>query len=319
MLKELIARARKILLPDPKISDRKNLVREIKRFEARLGFKPTKNFLKYSDKLLGYQRTYYTRKTDVLSSHEELKSDTVGFIPHFAGSIPSIPLGTNEDDCDVYCFDAYISGADMPMTPNLIDSSLEEFIAIVLHEDFHEQSNGLPVRINEAAAALISFAGGTDFAAMRFGENSLPARRMRLDAKTFWSLACRMNQLFELLEQRRKDFENRLLTKEGFMAARAYIYEAMRARCRKASVRASAFSLYPPHEANNAWLAVHMTYFKYYPLIYELYEALDHNTKNTAQVLITIGRLMPNEQTAVSAIKHVIAIKRTLGSGSETP
>jgi hypothetical protein len=108
--------------------NRKDLVSAVKRVERKLGFRRRKNFYKESAESVVAYRCYYTGKLELPDSYSGLQL--------VAGTKAGCPVDTQKYDVFFYPMDANASGKT-PVSASLEHESMERFLVVVPHEDFH--------------------------------------------------------------------------------------------------------------------------------------------------------------------------------------
>ena len=136
------------------------IIPALKDLEKKLGFPRTGNFLTHSGKA-AYYRCYYTGKLELPASYDELQLKQV--------KKPDCDVDREKYDVFFYPIEAVANGKT-PVTTSLENSSVERMLAVVPHEDFHEDKNvrKLPANLSEAASTLIGFLTAAEFAREKF-------------------------------------------------------------------------------------------------------------------------------------------------------
>ena len=181
-------------LQNPNTADRKDLISAVKRLEKKLGFRKTKNFYKESAESAVAYRCYYTGKLELPDSYSKLQL--------VAGTKAGCPVDPQKYDVFFYPMDANASGKT-PVSATLEHESMERFLVVVPHEDFHasKELRKLPETWGEASATLIGFLTATEVARQQFGENSEVYQNLQREPELFARKAEIVNRYFAQLRQ----------------------------------------------------------------------------------------------------------------------
>jgi hypothetical protein len=109
-------------------ANRQDLVTAVKRLEHKLGFRRTKNFHHATTESAVAYRCYYTGKLELPDSYEKLQL--------LQGTKAGCPLDPQKFDVFFYPLEAAGSGST-PLSASLANESVERFLVVVPHEDFH--------------------------------------------------------------------------------------------------------------------------------------------------------------------------------------
>jgi hypothetical protein len=159
------------------------IIRQIKRFEKSIGFRPTKNFLSYepSDPKGSkecFYAVYFTPKTVLPYSYDDLRMRR-----RWSGAKPIDISKIDSKKYDIYSYQpeavARRTGGTL-IRDNLIKSSLSRLIYLIIHEDWHN-NNSLPIYIDESAAEWISHIGALEFAYQHFPNSYWLHKELRED------------------------------------------------------------------------------------------------------------------------------------------
>ena len=262
---------------NPSAADRKDLVSAVKRLEKKLGFRRTKNFHKESAESAVAYRCYYTGKLELPDSYEKLQL--------LQGTKAGCPLDRQKYDVFFYPMDANGSGKT-PVSASLAHESVERFLFVVPHEDFHanKELRKLPAAWGEASATLIGFLMAGEVARQRFGEHSEVYKNLQREPELFARKAEIVNRHHAQLSQLYAAARAGQISELEALEQKQRAFEEFREECAAISPEPKSFNRCLAAN-NNAGLAFDETYTKYYPKMYQLYLAEDRQLKPTLNAL----------------------------------
>lgn len=232
------------------------LLVDIRAFEARIGFQPTRNFTSYADDRESFPFCGHVGRLHLPYSYED---------PAIVWSEVS-----DEEQCmayagaeDVlYTETEAVGEAESPITPTMLAAPLPRLLYLIVHEDCHDQFE-LPQGIEEALCNVISFRALTMIAAEKYtrapAEHAAIHRFVResIDrAHATVSLYARLAALYALHASRKLDGE-------ALLERRAALFRA-----------AEREIDWPKDSMNNVWVANSMTYSRHYAAIDAVFDAL---------------------------------------------
>jgi hypothetical protein len=258
-------------------TERKDLISAIKRLEKKLGFRRTKNFTKESEKVAAAYRCYYTGKLELPDSYEGLHLRQ--------GTKAGCPVDAQKYDVFFYPLDADATGKT-PVTASLAHESVERFLVVVPHEDFHanKELRKLPATLGEAASTLIGFLTASEVARQEFGEPSEVYRNLLREPELFSRKAEIVNRFHARLSHLYAIVRASEFSEHDALAQKQQVFEEIQQACKAISPAPKSFNPCPAAN-NNAGLAFDATYTKYYPLMYSLYRAEGRALKPTLDAL----------------------------------
>jgi hypothetical protein len=268
----------------PPNSTPQDLVSALKDLEKTLGFRKTGNFRRDSSETVADYRCYYTGKLELPESYEGLKLST--------GTKDGCALDTAKFDVFFYPIEAVGSG-ETPLTSALQHASTERFLVVVPHEDFHgsEDLRKLPATLNEAASTLIGFLTAGEVARQKFGADSEVYRNLLREPELFLQKSSIVNSYHAQVGQLYAAVQSGEVPEAEALAQKERLFQEIHQSCHAISPDPRSFNKCPAAN-NNAGLAFDETYTKYYPLMYELYDAKGKNLTAT-----------------INALKHALASK----------
>jgi hypothetical protein len=275
----------------------RELIEGIKDYESTLGFTKTHNFDRDSATLRAYYRCYYTEPLQLPESYDKLKLRE--------GAASGCSIDPRKYDVFFYGVEAVASGKT-PVTTTLKREPPERVLVVVPHEDFH-MCKDLPPAVAEAAATLIGFLAAADYAHQAFGPDSPVYRNLAGEPERFLDKALLVNRYYDELfsvYQRRRNHE--ISSPEAF-AVKNRLFAQLRAEC-QAMPDAHSFNKCLGAD-NNAGLAFDRTYTRFYPLLYQLYQARGRDVRATIESLDEL--LKPrslSEEEAAGRIRTAAAL-----------
>ncbi len=262
---------------NPNTADRKYLIGAVKRLEKKLGFRRTKNFEKESGEAAVAYRCYYTGKLELPDSYSGLQL--------VAGTKADCPLDTEKYDVFFYPMDANASGKT-PVSASLAHESTERFLVVVPHEDFHanKELSKLPETWGEASATLIGFLAAGEVARQQFGETSEVYQNLQREPELFARKAEIVNRYHAQLTRLYAAARAGQISEHDALAQKQQAFEELHQACMAIGPEPKSFNRCLAAN-NNAGLAFDETYTKYYPLMYQVYEAQGRALKPTVEAL----------------------------------
>jgi hypothetical protein len=284
---------------DPNTADRKDLVTAVKRLEKKLGFRRTKNFHTQTTESAVAYRCYYTGKLELPDSYEKLQL--------LAGTKAGCPLDTAKYDVFFYPLEAAGSGKT-PVSATLARESMERFLVVVPHEDFHagKELHDLPAAWGEASSTLIGFLTAVEVARQKFGENSEVYKNLQYEPELFARKAEIVNRYHAQLSQLYGATRAGQISERDALEQKQQAFEELHQACIAISPEPKSFNRCLGAN-NNAGLAFDETYTKYYSMMYQLYLAEGRGLKPTLDAL---ERAM-NARTEEEALQN---LQRTVNS-----
>jgi predicted aminopeptidase len=285
----------------PQISgpaNRKDLVSAVKNVEKKLGFRRTKNFYKNSAESAVAYRCYYTGKLELPDSYSGLQL--------LAGTRSGCTVDTQKYDVFFYPMDANASGKT-PVSSALAHESMERFLVVVPHEDFHanKELRKLPDTWGEASATLIGFLTATEVARQQFGEKSEVYQNLCREPELFSRKAETINQFHSRLCQLYASERAGLISEHDALEQKQHAFDELHQACMAISPMPKSFNRCPA-AMNNAGLAFDETYTKYYPLMYQLYLAKGRELKPTLDAIQTAMNTK-SEEEALQNLQQAVA------------
>ncbi len=262
---------------NPGSGDPQDLVTAVKRLERKLGFRRTKSFKEQTAESAVSYRCYFTGKLELPETYEKLQL--------MAGSQNGCPLDDQKLDVFFYPLEAVGNGKS-PVTASLANESVERFLVVVPHEDFHssKELKKLPAAFNEASATLVGFLAAAEVARQKFGENSEVYQNLQREPEIFARKSEIVNRSFARLRELYDSFHAGQISESDALAQKQQAYDELRQQCLAIEPESKSFNRCPA-VFNNAGLAFDETYTKYYPLMYQLYLAQDRALKPTLDAL----------------------------------
>jgi hypothetical protein len=258
---------------NPNAADRKDLISAVKRLERKLGFRRTNNFRKESAEPSVDYRCYYTGKLELPDSYEKLQL--------VQGTKAGCTVDKQKYDVFFYAVDAVGSGKS-PVSASLQHESMERFLVVVPHEDFHatKELRKLPAAWGEASATLIGFLTAAEVARQQFGGKSDVYQNLQREPELFARKAEIVNRYHAQLRQLYAAAHAGHISEHDALAQKQQAFEELHQACTAITPAPKSFNRCPAAN-NNAGLAFDETYTKFYPMMYQLYEKEDRQLKPT--------------------------------------
>jgi hypothetical protein len=287
-------------------TSRKDLVSAVKRLEKKLGFRRTKNFHKESAEPAVAYRCYYTGKLELPDSYDKLQL--------LQGTKAGCPLDTTKYDVFFYPMDANASGKT-PVTASLARESVERFLVVVPHEDFHanRELQKLPAPLSEAASMLVGFLTATEVARQKFGEESEVYDNLRREPELFFRKAEIVNRYHARLSRLYAAVRSGETAESNALAQKQQIFAEIQEACQTIQPDPKSFGKCLS-ASNNAGLAFDATYTRYFPLMYDLCVAEGRKLKPTLDALQRALNTK-TETEAVQNLQDLIKSLRVTASG----
>lgn len=262
---------------NPPNLSRKDLISAVKHLEKKLGFQRTKNFHKQTSQSAVAYRCYYTGKLELPDSYASLRL--------VQGSKAGCPVDAGKYDVFFYPMDAMGSGKS-PVSATLEHESVERFLVVVPHEDFHaaRELRALPASWGEASATLIGFLTAGEVARQKFGEKSDVYQNLELEPELFARKAEIVNRYHAQLSQLYAAARAGRISEADALAQKQQAFEKLHQECSAITPGPKSFNRCPAAN-NNAGLAFDETYTKYYPIMYQVYLTEGRALKPTIDAL----------------------------------
>ena len=263
--------------PEVSTTNRQDLISAVKSLERKLGFRRTKNFHKESKEFAVSYRCYYTGKLELPDSYEKLLL--------LQGTKAGCPIDTQKYDVFFYPLEAAGSGKT-PVSASLANESVERFLVVVPHEDFHssKELQKLPVAFGEASSTLVGFLTAAEVALQKFGQNSEVYQNLRREPELFARKSEIVNRFHTRLSQLYAAVRSGQISEADALAQKQAAFEELHQACSAITPAPKSFNGCPAVQ-NNAGLAFDETYSKYYPLMYRIYLAEGREIKPTLRAL----------------------------------
>lgn len=278
---------------DASPSSRPALIHAIKKLEKSLGIHRTGNFKTHSDAPVASYRCYFTGKLELPDSYEGLQLGQ--------GTKDGCAVDPAEYDVFFYPIEAVGSGKS-PLTASLEHESLERFLVVVPHEDFHagKELRHLPATVTEATSTLIGFLTASEVARRQFGADAEVTRNLEREPELFRRKSDVVNRYYGKLSKIYAAVKAGELSASDALYQKAGLFAAMQQECQ--SIAPSPHSFNKCLAANNnAGLAFDRTYTEYYPLAYQIFVAEGRDPRVTIEAI----RKGLAVQPASAALEHL--------------
>ncbi|PIR69480.1 MAG: hypothetical protein COU47_02800 [Candidatus Niyogibacteria bacterium CG10_big_fil_rev_8_21_14_0_10_46_36] len=253
-------------------SSRDSVLEELKAFERKIGFRKSGRNFQNNSSQDAYYLCYATGKFSLPRTYFGMS--------FMRGTEKGCGFDVSENDIFVYRVEA-IARNNTPVTRSLLESTLERFIFVVFHEDYHEE---IPEEarkkpdIDEAAATMMAMAMAIDFARETYGEDSRIYQDLLLEPTLFLQKALIVNKYYEKLDLLYKEYRYSAITEEEATTRKAGFFYLLRNECSSITPPPKTFNQCP-NVFNNAGLVLDTAYTRYFPQMYQAWLRHDRNAK----------------------------------------
>ena len=252
------------------------LVEGIRGLERRIGFRPTGNFLTFSEERSTYPFCGYASRLVLPYSYEDPAI-------HWRDAETKEECAAIGADADIYFGKVEAMGEiGTPVTPSMVSSRLDRFIYLVIHEDCHDQFD-LPYGVEEALCNVLAYRAMAAFTDEKFGANAREDRATRrhveLESRRTRELKDYYDQL-ELLHARHARNE---ISADALLRQRAWIH-----------VKAGWSMSWTYGPLNNVIIASHMTYSRHYAFLESVLDAHHGDLARTVAFFRNVDRSKPS-------------------------
>jgi len=251
------------------------LIEDVQAYERRIGFVATSNFYDLSEGQAPHTFCGVASRLALPYSYEDPAI-------RWSESMTEAECLALGRDADAYFGTVEALGeVETPVTPAMIDSRIDRFLYLVIHEDCHDQFE-LPYGVEEALCNLITYKAMAEFSEQHYGPHARESRAVQryaeAESRTTRATISYYSQLAALYARH----ERGELSVEGLMQARAAILR-----------RAERSLEWKRGELNNVALATDMTYSRHYPLHERVHDALGRDLARTVAFFKEVDRLKP--------------------------
>jgi hypothetical protein len=259
------------------------LVSEVRAYERRMGFQPTRNFLTFARHQEAFPFCGYVSRLYLPYSYED----------------PAIQWldSVSEQECQALGHDADVSFGqteavgerESPVTASMLAAPVDRLLYLVIHEDCHDQFE-LPYGIEEAVCNVIAYTAMARFSEERYGALG----RERTAVQRYARDGTRQSHLtvayYERLAALYARHDRAGISAPTLLRERERIFR-----------RAERELAWPQGTMNNVWLANTMTYSRHFPLAERVFAALGRDLLKTVVFFKTVDAIKP---TAADVMKR---------------
>lgn len=275
-----------LILPTPGVPGEWNaLLRDVRAFEQRIGFRATENFKTVFEEKGEYSICGYAPRFLLPYSYED----------------PAIRWGDaqNEKDCraggngdDVYFAKVEAVGEmGTAVTSTMLEGKLDRFLYLVIHEDCHDQFD-LPYGVEEALCNLIGYKSMAVFAEEEYGVKAREDRAIRRYAQAQSRLTRAVVNYYQQAEQLYARQARREISMNGVLNERAQLFSS-----------AERTFGWKRDAMNNVGLANEMTYSRHYPLLETVHETLGNDLAKTVAFFRQVDQLKPTRAAVMKRLR----------------
>lgn len=252
------------------------LLDEVRMYQKRIGFEATDNFQDLDKEQDSYPICGVTSRLALPYSYEDPAIQ-------WRDSMTEQECRAAADGSDVF-FATVESWGEIgtPVTPSMVDSKLDRFLYLVIHEDCHDQFE-LPYGVEEALCNLITYKAMAAFTREKFGSSAREHRAIRRYAGQQAELTRATTTVYEQLAALYARYQRKEISEEVLLRERAAFY-------RKAERKLA----WQRGELNNVSLANDMTYSRHYPMLERVYEALGSDLSRTVAFFRQVDQMKPS-------------------------
>lgn len=270
------------ILPTPSVpSEWNTLLREVRGFERRIGFRETENFKEVYAEKGEYSMCGYAPRFQLPYSYED----------------PGIRWGDalNEKDCraaangdDIYFAKVEAIGEiGTAVTLTMLEGKLDRFLYLVIHEDCHDQFD-LPYGVEEALCNLLGYKGMAVFAEERYGVKAREDRAIRRYSETQSRLTRATVNYYQQIEQLYARHARNEIVVDALQRERARIFSD-----------AERILAWKRGAMSNVGLASDMTYSRHYPLLETVHQTLGQDLSKTVAFFRQVDKVKPTRSAVM--------------------
>ena len=257
------------------------LIDELRVFERRIGFRDTDNFASLSTDKRSFTVCGQASNRRLPYSYED-------------PAIRWLDSATEEEcrnvdpDTDVY-FDEVEAWGEIgtPVTAAMLESTLDRFVYLVIHEDCHDQF-GLPYGIEEALCNIVTYRAMTKFAAEKFGWYALENRAIRRYAREQSRETRATIAHYAELEALYQRFERSEISLAALLKLRTRVF-----------AKAERSLELPAGYLNTISLANFMTYSRHYPRLERVADSLGDDLGRVVEFFRRVDALKPTPEAVM--------------------
>ena len=260
------------------------LLGEVRVFEHRIGFEPTRNFREFSAERPSFPFCGYVSRAYLPYSYQDpaIKWLNVDTREECSAQDESADVTFGQTEA--------IAEREAPVTPSMMAAPLNRLLYLVIHEDCHEQFE-LPYGIEEALCNVIAYNAMTRFGDDKYRSQSRERQAIQSfvlegadNAHKTVALYARLSTLYAL-------HDRAAIPLPALLRERERIF-------RQAERQLS----WPRGSMNNVWMANSMTYSRHYPMLERVSKALDGDILRTIAFFRTIDSMKPSAASVMA--KH---------------
>ena len=260
-------------------------VDEVRAFERRIGFDATDNFLDLSNEHYSYSFCGYASHLTLPYSYEDPAI-------RWRESLTEPDCRALGDGADVYFGTVEALGEiGTAVTPSMMNSKLDRFLYVVIHEDCHDQFE-LPYGIEEALCNLITYKTMAAFSDEKFGSRAREDRAIRRYADVESQRTRATIGHYEQLAMLYARYERKELSADTLLRERARLFS-----------RAERDLAWKKGPLNNVGIASDMTYSRHYPFLESAFDALGRDLARTVAFFRHVDRIKPSRAAVMKERK----------------
>lgn len=178
--------------------------------------------------------------------------------------------GMDESMWDVFFYPSQAFTGGLGLQKSLTKESLERFIMVIFHEDYHEEVPPTPPDVNESATTMMGLAAAIDFARATYGEDSPIYKNLLLEPKLHLQKSLIVNRYYDEIKALYTKFHRGEVSKAFVLWEKKRLFDALEKECN--AIRPWPKTISPRLTAlNNAGLGFDITYTRHFPRMYDMW------------------------------------------------
>ena len=260
------------------------LLAEVRVFEHRIGFEPTRNFQQFSAERPSFPFCGYVSRAYLPYSYQDPAIKWLNVESEEE-------CRTRDEGADVtFGKTEAVAEREAPVTPSMMAAPLNRLLYLVIHEDCHEQFE-LPYGIEEALCNVIAYNAMTRFGDDKYRSKSRERRAIQSFVREGADSAHKTVAFYGRLSTLYTLHDRAAIPLPALLRERERIFR-----------QAERQLAWPRGSMNNVWIANSMTYSRHYPMLERAFQALDGDILRTIAFFRTIDSMKPTAAAVMA--KH---------------
>jgi hypothetical protein len=268
------------------------LVAEVRLFQHRIGFEPTRNFRRFAPDHPTFPFCGYVSRAYLPYSYQDPAIQWLNVESE-------AECRTHERNADVTFGETEAVGESAaPVTPSMMAAPLNRLLYLVIHEDCHEQFE-LPYGIEEALCNVIAYSAMNAFGDDKYRAKPLERHAIQRYVREGADNARKTVALYARLSGLYERHDRAGLPLPALLRERERIFR-----------QAERHLAWPRGSMNNVWIANSMTYSRHYPLLERVFTTLDHDLLRMIAFFRTVDAAKPSAAAVMA--KHELKSEETV-------